>query len=96
MSFNVPQSKKSIKQNRFDFNIEGDEFSVPLLKFAPVEAAELFEKDLEVAGVMAMCENDGARDAIRSLDGDQFGAFMEEWQKASGVETGESQASSAS
>lgn len=94
MTFAVPQSKKSIKQNRFEFEIEGTTFEVPLLKFAPVAAAEAFEQGQEVKGLLLMCENDAARDAVRDLDGEQFGALMEAWQKASGVEAGESPASS--
>jgi hypothetical protein len=93
MPFDVPASKKSIKQNRFEFNLEGVTHSIPLLKFAPVEAAEHFEAGRNVAGILACCENDAARDAVRSLDGDQFGPLMDAWQKASGVTAGESPAS---
>jgi hypothetical protein len=93
MPFDVPQSRKSITQNRFEFTLDGVTHSIPLLKFAPVQAAEEFEAGRNVAGILACCENDGARDAIRSLDGDQFGALMTAWQEASGIGAGESQAS---
>ena len=93
MPFDVPASKKSIKQNRFEFTLEGEKHSIPLLKFAPVEAAEQFELGRDVSGILACCENDKARDAIRGLDGDQFGALMDAWSEASGVTAGESEAS---
>jgi hypothetical protein len=93
MPFDVPTSKKSIRQNRFEFTLDGKTFSIPLLKFAPVEAAEAFEQNRNVAGILLCCENDEARDAIRSLDGDQFGALIDAWKKASGIGTGESEAS---
>lgn len=93
MAFQVPQSKKSIKQNRFEFQIGDDVFEVPLLKFAPVRAAELLEKGEQVQALLAMLDDEAARDAVRSLDGEQFGALMDAWSKASGVDAGESAAS---
>lgn len=94
MAFNVPASKKSQKSNRYEFTIGETTYDVPLLKFAPVEAAELFEKGQQVAGMIACCDTDDAKAAIRGLDGEQLGALMEDWQQASGVEAGESLASS--
>lgn len=93
MAFEVPASKKSIKQNRFTFKVDGATYTIPLLKFAPVAAAEAFEGDRNVAGLMLCCENDAARNAIRAMDGDQFGALMDAWQEASGVDVGESDGS---
>lgn len=93
MTFEVPASKKSIKQNRFTFKVGDKTYEIPLLKFAPVAAAEAFEDDRNVAGLMLCCENDAAREAVRAMDGDQFGALMEAWQQASGVEMGESDGS---
>lgn len=93
MPFDVPTSKKSIKQNRFEFTLDGVTHSIPLLKFAPVEAAENFELNRNVAGILACCENDAARDAVRSLDGEQFDALLEAWGNASRVTPGESAAS---
>lgn len=92
--FTVPKSKKSIKQNVFEFCHDGKKYAIPLLKFAPVRAAEEFENNRDVAGILACCQSDEARDAVRSMDGDQFGALMEAWGEASGVTSGESVASS--
>lgn len=92
--FEVPQSKKSIKQNQFEFTIGKQRYSVPLLKFAPIEAAELLEQGKQVAAFLTMLGSDAARDAVRQLDGEQFAALAEAWTAASGVDAGESPASS--
>lgn len=92
--FDVPQSKKSIKQNQFEFKIGTKRLSVPLLKFAPIEAAELLEQGKQVGAFLSMLGSDEARDAVRQLDGDQFAALAEAWTAASGVDSGESPASS--
>lgn len=93
MPFEVPASKRSIKQNQFEFTLEGKNFAIPLLKFAPVEAAEAWEQGEGVRAVMLAAGNPDAEEAIRGLAGDQFEALVNAWQEASGVEPGESQAS---
>lgn len=90
--FEIPESKRAKPENRFEFELAGKDFTIPLLKFAPVEASEHFEAQRQVAGIIACCENDAAKDAIRSLDGEQFGALMAAWQEASGITVGESRA----
>lgn len=96
MSFTVPASKKSIKQNRFEFTLDGKKYDIPTLKFAPVAAIEAFEDDRNVTAFVLMCDSDEAKEAIRSMDGEQLGAFMEAYQEDSGVDVGESPASSGS
>lgn len=93
MSYTVPDSKKSIKQNRFEFVVASKEFSVPLLKFLPVSAAAAFERGDPVEGILEGCDTQSARAAILSLDGEQFDAFIHAWSEASGIELGESSAS---
>jgi hypothetical protein len=89
MAFEVPASKKSLKQNRFEFTIGKKTHDIPLLKFAPVEAAEAFEDGRQVAGILAAAGSDAARGAIRQLDGDQLEALVSAWAEASGVDVGE-------
>lgn len=96
MVYQVPASKKSIKQNRFEFAADGKTLSIPLMKFLSVRAAEEFEAGRTVAGLLAGADSDAARDAIRSMDSDQLEGFVAAWQEASGVEVGESPASSES
>lgn len=96
MTFQVPTSKKSIQQNRFPFTVDGKTYSIPLLKYAPVEAAEAFENDKPIRALMLAANDQTAADAIRSLDGEQFQALMDAWTEASGISPGESQASTGS
>lgn len=96
MPFQVPQSKKSIRQNRFEFDIDGTTYSIPLLKYAPVEAAEAFENDKPIRALMLAANDKAAADIIRSLDGEQFQALMDAWTEASDVTPGESPASTGS
>lgn len=96
MAFQIPESKKSIKQNRFEFELGGKTFEIPHLKFAPAGAMEHFEQERTMSGLMLVCDDDETREALRGLDGDQLSAFMDAWAKASGVDMGESQASSSS
>lgn len=93
MPFEVPASKKSIAQNRFEFTLDDRTYSIPLLKFATVEAAEALEEDRTVRAVMLACETEEAADAVRSLDGEQFNALVSAWAEASGITVPESLAS---
>ena len=94
MTFSVPASKKSIKQNRFEFEIGGEKYDVPLLKFAPVGAMEAFEADKNTTGMILVADSERARDAIRTLDGSQIEGLMKAWGEASDITPGESQGSS--
>lgn len=89
MTFQVPESKRSIKQNRFEFEVDGKKYEIPHLKFAPVSAIEKFEQEQNMAGLLLTADNDEAREAIRSFDGSQLEPFIEAWSEASGVDAGE-------
>lgn len=98
MAFSVPESKRSIKQNRFEFKVGTKSYSIPKLNYLPVESMESFEGDnpTPIRGLLAACDNDAAKDALRKLDGEQIEALMNAWQEASGVTVGESSASEGS
>lgn len=93
MAFKVPDSKKSIAQNRFEFEVGDKSYTVPLLKYLPVKAAAAFERGDNVEGILLGCDSEEARNAVLALDGEQFEVLMDEWAKASGVNVGESSAS---
>lgn len=96
MAFQVPPSKKSIRQNRFEFEVDGRTYSMPLLKFLPVASAEEFEREHNVAGVLAAVDSEEAKAVLRAMDGEQIAALIDAWQEESGVGVGESVASSES
>lgn len=96
MTFSVPQSKKSLNQNRFEFDHEGTTYSVPLMKFVPAGSMEAFEAGKETTGLILAADNDKTRDLIRGLDADQIEALVGAWGEASGITVGESGGSLAS
>lgn len=98
--FTVPESKRSIRQNQFEFHVPGDRkvYRIPKAKYLPVGLIEKFEgekKELSVADVLAMFDNgdDATLAAIRTLDAEQLQALTKAWQQDSGLTVGESEAS---
>lgn len=102
MAYAVPQSKKSIKQNRFEFTIEDEAFDVPLLRFLPISVAERVAV-AEATGddneaLKAQLEIFGPADtplgrAVRGLDAEQFLDLLTALSEASSIAPGESPAS---
>lgn len=92
MVFQVPASKKSKGQDRFDFELDGKSYSVKRSKFLSVGEQEIIGN----GGVTEMIDTVfGARgtelgDAIRELDEDQYVALIEAYNADSGVTPGES------
>lgn len=93
--FEVPAKKASKGQDRFKFAIPGfdGQFSVRKLKFLPVGTRD------EIGGgggpILEFFSEGSAkqREAVRSLDEEQFNALVNAWQVDSGVSLGESEAS---
>lgn len=99
MAFKVPKSGRDKQRFEFELDVDGgktETYSLPLLQFVPVEAGEYFERGMEIHAVIAMLDNELARQAVRSLDTEQFKALMDAWQEESKVTPGESEASSTS
>jgi hypothetical protein len=95
MVFQVPASKASIKQNRFEFQLPGSKkvHSVPLLKFLKPSLALELEDASEVAAARILF-NEYLPEAFAQFeDAEQLGAFLEAWKDASGIGVGESEAS---
>lgn len=97
-TFQIPKSKASIKQNRFEFAFpdEPDKtYSIPLLKYLkPSLGMKLGTVDkAEALGLVFDAYFPGEDLADRFEDGSQLEAFMEAWTEASGVTLGESEGS---
>lgn len=90
--FVVPESDASKPENRFEFELFGKIHSVPLFKYAPVEAAMLWQQDRNIDGLIA-CMDDETEAAVRQLNGDQIAALDAAWSEASKVSPGESDGS---
>ena len=100
MVFQVPESKRSIDQNKFEFTVPGDEkvYRVPKAKYLTLGKMDVLSgkaEEVTIADIIDLFGEDNA-EAIRTLDKDQMEALTNAWQQDSGIEMGESSASSSS
>jgi len=98
MTFEVPEANASKEQDQFAFKVPGNAaaFKVKRLKFLSVEKAEELESD--GGALFEFFGKKGTKQgtALRSLDREQWRALVQAWQADSGVDLGESGASSTS
>ena len=96
MVFQVPPSKASIKQNRFEFQLPGSKkvYSVPKLQFVKPALALTFG-DLSELQVAKALFDEYIPDALQLIeDSSQLEVLLGAWKEASeGVGVGESGAS---
>lgn len=96
--YEVPASKRSIKQNQFQFKVPGDRktYSIPKAKYMTIGQVESLQTKGSEVGLMDILEILGqgdAREAVRGLEQEQLMALMDAWQADSGLTVGESSAS---
>lgn len=92
MAFQVPASKRSIKQNLFEFTIEDTTYTVPKMKYLPVRViAEMETGGLKA--VLAAFGDEKAVEAVGELDSEQLEALTSAWSDESDITPGESSAS---
>lgn len=96
MPYEVPRSKKSHNQNRFEFALDGETYDLPLMRYVSAGAMEAFEAGKNMTGLILAADTERTRDAIRSMDAEQLNGLMGALQEASNITVGESEASSAS
>lgn len=98
MVYEVPRSKASLKQNRFEFKLPGSAkvYSVPLLKFLKPSLALQLENASELAAARSLFAEYLPEALEHFEDGEQLSSFMQEWAAASGISVGESEASTSS
>lgn len=92
----VPRSKASLAQNRYRFTMPGDDTTVhdvPLLKYLKPSLVLAADDMSEVAFIKLLFGTylPGVFEAFE--DAEQLTDFMAAWQAASGISTGESEAS---
>jgi hypothetical protein len=99
MVFQVPPSKASVKQNRFEFQLPGSKktYSVPKLQYVKPSLALQFDELTEVQ-IANLLFGEYLPDVFPLLeDATQLEALLEAWKAASeGVGVGESEASAGS
>lgn len=102
MTYAVPASKRSLKQNQFEFTVPGDKkkYSLPLAKFLPsgaVEEMAKLENNVGLSDILGFFDSaalaPGTAAAVRKLDNEQINELMAAWQAESGITVGESSAS---
>lgn len=95
MTFKVPESKRSVEQDVFEFDIDGKSYKIKRAKYLTVGEAESLEDPESSTVVLDLFGRKGTKqgDAVRSLDAEQFEALVEAWKQDSGVGVGESEAS---
>lgn len=98
MAFQVPESKRSIRQNQFEFQFPKEKkiYRVPKAEFLPphiiVDMPD--EANQQEAAAFILRELFPDLDVFRKFeDGKQLEAWFAAWQEASGITLGESEAS---
>ncbi|WMI34031.1 tail assembly chaperone [Microbacterium phage TukTuk] len=100
MAYEVPASKRSIRQNQFEFKVPGDRktYRIPKAKYltmGQIEALQEKKDEVLLTDILEMLGQGEAREAVRTLDQEQLMDLMEAWQTDSGISVGESSASPA-
>ena len=88
MVFKVPESKASIGQNTYEFEIGGKVWTIKKFKFLSVGAAE----SMQATGSLTVMLNEldrEAADELRKLNSEQFEALLNDWIEDSGIKPGE-------
>lgn len=103
MPFQVPASKASQKQNRFEFQFPGDRktYSVPLINYLPPWLAlklKNADADLDEGVIRELFDTIAPGMGLfeKFEEAEQFSEWMSAWGRASGVTLGESPASAES
>jgi hypothetical protein len=99
MAYQVPESKRSIAQNRFEFSLpDGTQVSIPKAKYLTVGQIEILSEkqgnqEVKLTDLLDLFNEPAAAKAVRTLDSEQLQALMAAWQEDSKLTLGESSVS---
>lgn len=99
MGYVVPDWKKSIDQNKFDVTVGAQTFHLVKAEYMTGDQVEhLKAADSHEGGMYGVLDDlcPGLGTAFRGVPQKYFKEFVEAWQKDSGIELGESSASTSS
>lgn len=99
MGYKVPDWKKSIDQDKFDVETESGTFQLPKAEYLTGRQAQAFEDaDEREGGIYAVLDevSPGLGTALIDVPVKYVKELVEAWQADSGIELGESAASSTS
>lgn len=93
MVFQVPPAKKSKDQDKFKFEFGGKAYTLPLMKLLPPADMAMMEGQ-SLTSIRAVFEKHvpGVFDRFETTE--QLELLTKEWAKDSGIDLGESEASS--
>jgi len=98
MAFQVPPSKKSKGQDKFEFEIDGAKFSVRRFGAFSLEEHIFMRSDEcgenEMLDLVFGKKGTKLGNAVRALEAEQYSALQDAWMEDSEVTPGESQGSS--
>lgn len=100
--YTVPPTKAAEPDSRFQYDLDGNEVSAPLLELVDTDTAAVFnaavtDVDFRLAYCRALSGGDSEVEAkLRALEADRLGPLIEAYDKASGISAGESDASTRS
>lgn len=93
MAFQVPASKASKGQDKFEFTIGNETFRVRRMKYLKIDRLQELETDGLEALVFFKGSGGAQQKAVGSLEGEQFEALVNAWRADSEVSEGEVPAS---
>ncbi|QOP66606.1 tail assembly chaperone [Microbacterium phage Lahqtemish] len=93
MVYEVPASKRSIKQNQFQFKVPGNRktYSIPKAKYMTVGQVEVLAAksgEVQLTDILDILGQGEAREAVSTLEQEQLMALLEAWQADSGLTMG--------
>lgn len=91
--YEVPDSKKSIDQNRWPFKVGGKEFWIPRAKYLTTRQADTMQEDSLGEALSKIAPNKATADVLLDMPLDHVEGLFEAWQEDSGVTLGESESS---
>lgn len=96
MVFQVPAAKKSVKQDKFEFQVDADGpvYTLPAMKFLKPETTAAIEGS--IAALRNVFEEHAPGSFAKLENNDQLEALVEAWGAESGTSLGESKASASS
>lgn len=99
MGYKVPDWKKSVDQNKFEVEVDGETFTIPKAEYLTGAQVEQFAAaSTTEGGVYTVLDSlaPGLGEAMRAVPVAFTKEFIAEWQKDAGITLGESSASATS
>lgn len=98
--FELPDSKKSIAQNQFQFRVGETEYSIPKIRYLTVDQADKINAAESEADVMLLAGDlvgtPALKKELRAMPAEHLIALLQAWGEDSGITAGESSGSSSS